>query len=108
MRAEKGVKPMLAVQGYYDGTAIRTLEKLDAKPNQRVIITVMDEFVEPRPISRKRGIRGILAQYWQKGRKAHGQAPRWNDMVILDTNMILRYLLNDNAAMAEAAEQTVV
>ena len=38
---------MLAVQGYFDGVAIRPLEKITAKPNQRVIITVMDEFVEP-------------------------------------------------------------
>ncbi len=63
MRAEKGVKPMLAVQGYYDGTAIRMLEKLDAKPYQRVIITVMDEFVEPRPGIGERGMRGALARY---------------------------------------------
>ena len=63
MRAGKGVKPMLAVQGYYDGTAIRTLEKIDAKPNQRVIIMVMDEFVERQPVTGKRGMRGALAQY---------------------------------------------
>ena len=37
---------MLAVQGYYDGITIKPLEKIIAKPNQRVIITVMDEFVE--------------------------------------------------------------
>lgn len=65
---------MLAIQGYYDGTAIQALEKIDAKPNQRVIITVMDEFVEPRPVSRKGSIRGILSQYadppWRKRRKA--------------------------------------
>jgi len=54
---------MLAIQGYYDGTAIRTLEKIDARPNQRVIITVMDEFVEPRPVTGKRGMRGVLARY---------------------------------------------
>ena len=38
---------MLAVHGYYDGVAIKPLEKIPAKPNQRVIITIMDEFVEP-------------------------------------------------------------
>ena len=38
---------MLAVQGYYDGVTIKPLEKIAAKPNQRVIITIMDEFVEP-------------------------------------------------------------
>ena len=31
--------------------------------------------------------------------------PRRRDMAILDTNMILRYLLNDNAEMAERAER---
>lgn len=54
---------MLAVQGYYDGTTIRPLEKLVAKPNQRVIITVMDEFVEPARTARSQGLRGVLAQY---------------------------------------------
>ena len=54
---------MLAVQGYFDGVAVRPLEKIIAKPNQRVIITVMDEYVEPvRPCLGK-GLRGILAQY---------------------------------------------
>lgn len=54
---------MLAVQGYFDGAAIKPLEKIVAKPNQRVIITIMDEFVEPKETIRKTGIRGILAQY---------------------------------------------
>lgn len=34
-----------------------------AKPNHRVIIMVMDEFVESAEIVHKKGIRGILAQY---------------------------------------------
>ena len=54
---------MLAVQGYYDGVAIRTLETLVAKPNQRVIITVMDEFIEPQPAVQRKGLRGILSEY---------------------------------------------
>ena len=54
---------MLAVQGYYDGVTIKPLEKIEAKPNQRVIITIMDEFVEPVRTVRKRGMRGVLAQY---------------------------------------------
>ena len=53
---------MVVVQGYYDGTMIKPLEKIAAKPNQRVIITIMDEFVKPE-IIRKKGMRGILAQY---------------------------------------------
>ncbi len=54
---------MLAVQGYYDGVSIKPLEKLIAKPNQRVIITVMDEFVEPQAPVNKKGLRGVLAEY---------------------------------------------
>lgn len=54
---------MISVQGYYDGAAIKPLEKISAKPNQRVIITIMDEFVEPVKAVRKKGMRGVLAQY---------------------------------------------
>lgn len=54
---------MIAVPGYFDGVTIRPLEKLIAKPNQRVIITVMDEFVEPQKKEDKKGIRGILSEY---------------------------------------------
>ena len=54
---------MLAVQGYYDGGTIKPLEKITAKPNQRVIITIMDEFVEPITPMLKKGMRGVLAQY---------------------------------------------
>ena len=54
---------MLAVQGYFDGMVIKPLEKMTAKPNQRVIITIMDDFVEPAKCVHKKGVRGILAQY---------------------------------------------
>ena len=36
---------MLAVAGYYDGVVVKPLDNLAAKPNQRVIITVLDEFI---------------------------------------------------------------
>ena len=39
---------MLAVQGYYDGAAFHALEKTKVLPNQKVIITITDEFV-PKP-----------------------------------------------------------
>ena len=39
---------MLAVQGYYDGATFQPLEKTKVLPNQKVIITIMDEFV-PKP-----------------------------------------------------------
>ena len=54
---------MQAIQGYYDGTAIRLLEKITAKPNQRVIITIMDEYVEPAETVHTKNMRGVLAQY---------------------------------------------
>ena len=54
---------MLAVQGYYDGTAIQTLEKINARPNQRVIITIMDEFLTPAINAERKSMRGVLAQY---------------------------------------------
>ena len=54
---------MLAIQGYFDGVAIQPLERMIAKPNQRVIITIMDEFLEPEAPTDKRGMRGALAQF---------------------------------------------
>lgn len=54
---------MLAIQGYYDGAVFKPLEKITAKPNQRVIITIMDEFVEPVDAANQKGMRGALAQY---------------------------------------------
>lgn len=38
---------MLAVTGYYDGTSIQALEEIKAQKNQRVIITIMDDFISP-------------------------------------------------------------
>ncbi len=54
---------MLAVQGYYDGISIKPLEAIPAKPNQRVIITVMDEYMDSKATSVKQGIRGILSRF---------------------------------------------
>ena len=54
---------MQAIQGYYDGTTIKPLGKIIAKPNQRVIITIMDEFVEPEEKVQKKGMRGALSQF---------------------------------------------
>lgn len=53
---------MMAVAGYYDGAIVQPLEKINAKPNQRVIITIMDEFVAPDLIERKReALQGFLS-----------------------------------------------
>lgn len=54
---------MQAIQGYYDGTTFRPLEKIAAKPNQRVIITLTDEYMEPAETVHGKGMRGALAQY---------------------------------------------
>ncbi len=55
---------MLAIEGYYDGEIVRTVEKIQAKKNQKLIITVLDEFVEELP--KKKSVqtaRGMLAKY---------------------------------------------
>lgn len=36
---------MLALKGYYDGKEFVPLEKVNLKPNQKVIITVLDEYI---------------------------------------------------------------
>jgi predicted DNA-binding antitoxin AbrB/MazE fold protein len=54
---------MLAVNGYYDGVEIKPLEKMDIKQGQKVIITILNDFVKPEQISKKRGMRGALAKY---------------------------------------------
>ena len=60
---------MLAVNGYFDGAAFQPMEKTGAKINQRVIITILDDFAETgqeandeRAMKIKK-MRGILAEY---------------------------------------------
>jgi hypothetical protein len=50
---------MLAVQGYYDGTAFQSLEKTMVQQNQRVIITIMDDFLETPTISQAERVRKV-------------------------------------------------
>lgn len=38
---------MLALKGFYNGKDYVPLEKVDVKPNQKVIITVLDEYISP-------------------------------------------------------------
>lgn len=55
---------MLALQGYYDGKTIQLLEKINAKKNQRLIITVLDDFISETPkTEKKKTARGSLAEY---------------------------------------------
>ena len=45
---------MLTLNGYYDGSTVQTAEKISAKKNQKVIITVLDEFIEEVPMKKKK------------------------------------------------------
>lgn len=39
---------MIAVPAYYDGVNIKLLEVINIKRNQKIILTIMDEFVEEK------------------------------------------------------------
>lgn len=55
---------MLALEGYYDGEAVRTVEKIQAQKNQKLIITILDEFVEELPPKEKtQTAKGMLEKY---------------------------------------------
>lgn len=55
---------MLALEGYYDGENVKTVEKIRAKKNQKLIITILDEFVEEHPQrNNSQTVRGMLAKY---------------------------------------------
>ncbi|MBA1335771.1 MAG: hypothetical protein HPY66_1398 [Firmicutes bacterium] len=38
---------MLALKGYFNGKEFIPLEKVNIKPNQKVIITILDEYISP-------------------------------------------------------------
>ncbi|MBR1886045.1 MAG: hypothetical protein IJ812_06525 [Schwartzia sp.] len=65
---------MLAVAGYYDGANVQFLEQPDIKKNQRVIITIMNDFVEEttpaisQNLDRKNAAFQRL-EAWRKGNK---------------------------------------
>lgn len=55
---------MLALEGYYDGENVQALGNIQARKNQKLIITVLDEFIEELP--KKKSVqtaRGMLAKY---------------------------------------------
>lgn len=54
---------MLALQGYYDGNSVQMLEKIEAKKNQKLIITILDEFMEEVPEVKIGSARGALSEY---------------------------------------------
>lgn len=53
---------MISVNGYFDGSIIRTLEKLNARKNQRIIITLLDEDIKT-DLETNRSAAGSLAKY---------------------------------------------
>lgn len=67
---------MVAVHGYYDGSAIRIPEEIMIRKNQKLIITVLDEFTEPdgaRPAAVS--LKGSLGRYanpalWEQEKSA--------------------------------------
>ena len=48
---------MIAINGYFDGNVCIPLETADIKPNQKVIITVLDDFAAPEPEAPKKNPR---------------------------------------------------
>jgi predicted DNA-binding antitoxin AbrB/MazE fold protein len=44
---------MIALEGYFNGKEFVPLKKVDVKPNQKVIITVLDEYIESKEGSEK-------------------------------------------------------
>ncbi len=70
---------MLAVKGYYDGNTIKTFDKISAKKNQKLIVTILDEFIE-EPKMKEKTVRGVLSEYanpdlWDK------EATAWEEEV---------------------------
>ena len=56
---------MLALEGYYDGHSIKTVGEIKIEKNQRVIVTILDEFVQEakKQNNNKKTARGILSKY---------------------------------------------
>ena len=60
---------MLAVHGYYDGMVFQPLEQVTLQKNQQVIITILDNVVEPpkkndeERLKKIKALRGSLSKY---------------------------------------------
>ena len=72
---------MLSVNGYYDGTRYVTEGNVAVRPNQRVIITYLDEFEKPKRNLKKyvgkisREDSDLISQTVENGRKV--DADEW-------------------------------
>jgi len=51
---------MITLTGFFDGSTCIPLEKADIKQNQKVIITVLDEFVQDKDKNQKLSYFGAL------------------------------------------------
>ena len=71
---------MLALNGYYDGKQIQTFEQVHAKKNQKLIITVLDEFIEEKPLKASTSARGSLSKYANTN-LLNKENNAWNEMV---------------------------
>lgn len=65
---------MTAEAGYYDGRHFLPLRKMAVKPNQKVIITVLDEFLEPQTPSESESVDEINALIEKMGMNAFGES----------------------------------
>lgn len=73
---------MLALEGYYDGENVKTVEKIQAQKNQKLIITILDEFVEELPQKKNsQTVRGMLAKYADPNLRRQ-EASAWEKAVV--------------------------
>ncbi len=73
---------MLALEGYYDGENVKTIEKIQAQKNQKLIITILDEFIEELPPKKdSQTVRGMLAKYADPNLRSQ-EASAWENLVV--------------------------
>ena len=101
---------MVAVKAYYNGKAFIPLDKRVFKINQQAMIVLADEDL---PNSEKKSCKGIASQYANPSliskeqdyaSKAFSEGSLW---LFIDTNVILRYLLNDIPEQADKAGEVI-
>lgn len=63
---------MLALEGYYDGTSVQTFQQIQAKKNQKLIITILDEFVEERQERKELNLEQFVMPATERGQAADG------------------------------------
>lgn len=73
---------MLELEGYYDGENVQTLGEIHAQKNQKLIITVLDEFIEEFPKRKnEHNARGMLAKYANPNLREQ-EATAWEKAVV--------------------------